>query len=166
MPARGFTLIELLVVIAIAGVMLSMATLAVTSRSRQEPLAEEAARLTAVTGLLLDRAALRSETQGLALSGRGYTALQPDRDDPESWHGIDGAPLEGRRELPRELALELTLDGLPVALPGTPPEKPQLWFTASGETTPFRLLLRGEGTRCELVSDGWPDRLAASCSEQ
>lgn len=162
MNTRGFTLIELLVVIAIVGVMLSLATLAMRPAAAGDELHREAKRLQLIAGLLLDRAALRSETQALMLLDHGYIALWAGAD---GWRKFDDAPLDRERQLPSSMRLRLTIDNLPVALPSEPSGHPQLAFFASGETTPFRIELTAGRAQCQITSDGWPTDLALECRE-
>jgi len=137
--ARGFTLLELLVVLAIVSVVAGMAVLATGGMGGRR--LEHAARSTeALLAHACERAALTGRDVGIALVAGGlrfgYLApqgFQPLRDDPAD-------PLRPRM-LDETVRLILSRDGDVLSPQPDPPSAPQLACFASGELTPFTLVL-------------------------
>ena len=142
-PAGGFSLLELLVVVAIIAVLAGMAVLA-TGGMGGRRVENAARRAEALIALACERAALTGRDMGVALVADGlrfgYLApqgFQRVKDDPAD-------PLRPRA-LGEAVQLALFRDGQALQPVEDPPATPQLACFASGELTPFRLRVAGEG---------------------
>lgn len=103
----GFTLIELLVVIVLIGIILSMATLAITSGSPKERLQTEAKRFAALLQLAQDDALLNGSEFGIVLTESSYQfVITTDN----GWQPVRNNNSLRKRTLPVEMELELELD--------------------------------------------------------
>jgi general secretion pathway protein H len=147
----GFTLLELMVVLILVGVIISMAVLSVGDGGRTALIHEEAKRLHALFRLAADEAVLLTETYGVELRPDHYRFLQLDKDTRE-WRPA-GDKMFAQRELPELVRPQLYLEELPVSLEdwegemdeeGNEKLKPQIVFYASGERTPFELVIGPE----------------------
>jgi len=105
--SRGFTLIELLVVIVIISIILSMATLAITTGTPKERLGTEAQRFTALLQLAQDDSLLSASEFGIALTAASYqfVVLKEGR-----WQPVEHNNSLRERKLPADMELELELD--------------------------------------------------------
>jgi len=105
--SRGFTLIELLVVIVLISIILSMATLAITTGSPKERLGTEAQRFTALLQLAQDDSLLSASEFGIALTDTSYqfVILSEGR-----WQPVENNNSLRERKLPADMELELELD--------------------------------------------------------
>lgn len=142
--ARGFTLVELMVVIVIIGVMLSMAVLSIGDGGRSARIETEARRLATLIDLAGEEAILNGRELGLYFGESAYRFLAFDG---SQWLPVTDDPLLKERPVPEAIALELVLEGLPVALDDEAPEvlTPHLMFASSGERTPFVLEVGAAG---------------------
>lgn len=103
----GFTLIELLVVIVLIGIILSMATLAITTGSPKERLQTEAKRFAALLQLAQDDALLNATEFGIALTENSYQfVISTD----EGWQPVHNNNSLRKRTLPVDMELKLELD--------------------------------------------------------
>ena len=105
--SSGFTLIELLVVIVLISIILSMATLAITTGSPKERLGTEAQRFTALLQLAQDDSLLSASEFGIALTDSSYqfVILTEGR-----WQPVENNNSLRERKLPADMELELELD--------------------------------------------------------
>ena len=149
----GFTLIELLVVIVLISIILSMATLAITSGSPKERLKTEAERFTALLQLAQDDSLLNATELGIVLTENSYqfVALIEQR-----WQPVTNNILR-ERTLPEDMEFELELDFEQADLKSTVTKignvskvddverfedsenkkfKPQIYLLSSGEIIP------------------------------
>lgn len=156
---RGFTLLEILVVLVLTGILLNGARIA-TGRLWVDP-EHEAERLLALMELAADEAVMRNRAIGLQVhrdpsAGPRYRIAWARRIEGR-WHALDTAPFE-TRWLPEGIELELAIEGSVQRIPDHIPREPQLRFFASGESDPYRLVLRlgeeasGFGSRDGLQS--------------
>lgn len=104
---KGFTLIELLVVIVIVSIILSMATLAITTGTPKQRLNTEAQRFTALLQLAQDDSLLSAREFGIALTENSYqfVILAEGR-----WQPVENNNSLRERKLPVDIELELELD--------------------------------------------------------
>jgi general secretion pathway protein H len=139
----GFTLLEILVVVAIIGVMITLATLSLGSRSLDDKLALEARRLHEVMLLAADEAVLQGAELGFVLTPRGYAFLVLK---DGKWIALEDAGVLRARALEQPFFIELQVEGRPA-----PPQrlddarvelKPQVLLLSSGDATEFVLDLR------------------------
>ena len=145
---RGFTLLEVLVVMAIVAVVASLAVLSTGGlASRRSDRAAERAQ--ALVELACDRALATGRDVGMAVLPEGLRfgylvpqGFQPIRDDPAD-------PLRPRA-LGEGLRLTLWRDGEPLQLAEDPPGSAQVACLASGELTPFELLVEDQDSRWRL----------------
>ena len=157
---RGMTLIEILVVLVIIGILAMLATLSVGILGEDRQIEDEMTRLADS----IDRERrFTADAEQAQLEGRDYGILletaryEFQRFDAfeQRWKPVEGDPVLSARELPPDLAFELSLEGRPVLLRREPNEDarlPQLVAWGSGEMTPYRLtLVRSGGARITMV---------------
>jgi general secretion pathway protein H len=113
--ARGFTLIEILVTMVIIGVVISMATIAISVLGRDREIEDQAKRLWAVATQAREEAELQGRDLGLFIEDRGYLFMVYDQRHQE-WQDVEDDDLLSRRELPAGLKFRLWLDGREVVL--------------------------------------------------
>ena len=171
----GFTLIELLVVIVILGSLVGLAVLSMGSSSSSREVRDEAQRLAALIGLMVDEAVLDSREYGLLISKDGYRVMHYDEADARWRDAGDGKA----HQAPEWMQLKLELDGSPLKLVApvkreddpiglsddedrerrrAPRVQPQLLILSSGELSPFTLTFsdnRPGGTGWVVSSDGF-----------
>jgi general secretion pathway protein H len=139
---RGFTLIELLVALVIVGVIVAAVTL--TAGSGERVLEEAARRAEARIALACERAALSGRDIGFSFID---SKLRFGYVEPREWRLIDDSPSDELRE--RELGdgvqLQASRDGVELAADVEEALQPQFACLASGELTPFELLLGRPG---------------------
>jgi general secretion pathway protein H len=145
--AAGFTLLEIIVVLLIIGVVTSFAVLGV--RQGSGALEQEGQRLLALLRLTRDEAVLNAEPLGLGFTRSDYLFLQRRLVDEATyeWRPVQDDATLRRRDLEGQgIALELTVQGIAVALPaGGATPAPQVLLHPSGWVTPFELRLRPLG---------------------
>jgi general secretion pathway protein H len=151
---RGMTLIEILVVLVIIGILAMLATLSVGILGEDRQIEDETRRLADAIALLQEQAQLEGRDYGILLETARYEFQRFDAFE-QRWKPVEGDSVLSARELPPDLAFELTLEGRPVLLRRERNEDarlPQLVAWGSGEMTPYRLtLVRSGGARITLV---------------
>jgi general secretion pathway protein H len=151
---RGMTLIEILVVLVIIGILAMLATLSVGILGEDRQIEDEMRRLADAIALLQEQAQLEGRDYGILLETARYEFQRFDAFE-QRWKPVEGDSVLSARELPPDLAIELTLEGRPVLLRRERNEDarlPQLVAWGSGEMTPYRLtLVRSGGARVTLV---------------
>jgi len=161
MRCKGFTLIEILVVVVIMAVVISLAILSIGVTGRDTQLDEESRRIEGLVDLLHERALLEGRDFGLRIepAAYGFVVYDSRRD---LWVPFDQEREFRHRELPKGLSFQLQLDSQTVVLKavdtnltgGDPPPPPQVAIAASGEGTPFRLILLRDTTQATASVDG------------
>jgi general secretion pathway protein H len=161
MRNKGFTLVEILVVVVIMAVVISLAVLSVSATGRDSQLDEESRRIEGLVGLLHDRALLEGRDFGLRIEPGAYefVVYDPRRN---RWLMMDQEREYRHRELPKGISFQLQLDSQTVVLKpidrnlsgDSPPPNPQVAIAASGEGTPFRLILQRDATQASATVDG------------
>jgi general secretion pathway protein H len=158
-PAGGFSLIELLVVIVIVGMMAATALLSIGALRGEDPVEKEARRLTALLGLVSEEALVEGREYGILFELDGYRFLAWDPDS-RLWATPEGDQLLRPRTFTPGVNPALAVEGREVEL--RDPERrergveqrdeivPQVGIFASGELTPFELLLAEES-----VTEAW-----------
>lgn len=141
----GFTLIELMVVLVIMGVILGMATLSMGDGGRGKQLELESRRLSQLLELASEEAVLQAQVLGFRVEEDGYTFM---RLEGSGWYEVQEDRMFRARSLPSDMIVELSLEGLPVALVRQAGDdeddkstEPQIYILSSGEMTPFELRL-------------------------
>jgi general secretion pathway protein H len=160
MRSKGFTLVEILVVMLIIAVVISLTVLTVTSTGRDGQLDEESRRIEGLVGLLHERALLEGRDFGLRIEPTAYEFVVYDS-RRNLWMMLDQEREFRHRELPKGVSFQLQLDSQTVViqaidrnLSSGPPPNPQIAIAASGEGTPFRLILQRDATQAKAVVDG------------
>jgi general secretion pathway protein H len=161
MRSKGFTLVEILVVVLIMAFVISIAVLSVGTAGRDSQLDEEGRRLEGLLGLLHDRAALEGRDFGLRIEPAAYEFLAYDSVQ-DRWMPLSRDGQFRRRTLPKGVSFQLELDSQQVVIKpidtnlssGADQSKPQIAVAASGEGTPFRLILVREGTNAKASVAG------------
>jgi general secretion pathway protein H len=160
MRSKGFTLVEILVVMLIIAAVISLAVLSVNATGRDSQLDEESRRIEGLVGLLHERALLEGRDFGLRIEPSAYEFVFYDS-RRDRWMLLDQEREFRHRELPKGIAFQLQLDSQTVVIKaidrnltsGDPPG-PQVAIAASGEGTPFRLILLRDATQATAVVDG------------
>ena len=160
MRSKGFTLIEILVVMLIIAAIISLAVVSASSTGRDSQLDEESRRIEGLVGLLHERALLEGRDFGLRIEPAAYefVVYDPRRD---RWMMLDQEREFRHRELPKGISFQLQLDSQTVVIKaidrnlssGQQPN-PQVAIAASGEGTPFRLILLRDATQAKAAVDG------------
>jgi general secretion pathway protein H len=160
MRSKGFTLVEILVVMLIIAAVISLTVLSVNSTGRDSQLDEESRRIEGLVGLLHERALLEGRDFGLRIEPAAYEFVFYDS-RRNRWLMMDQEREFRHRELPKGISFQLQLDSQTVVikpvdrnLSGGDPPGPQVAIAASGEGTPFRLILLREATQAKAVVDG------------
>ncbi|MCK5336266.1 MAG: type II secretion system minor pseudopilin GspH [Gammaproteobacteria bacterium] len=154
----GFTLIELLVVIVLISIILSMATLAITTGTPKERLQTEAKRFTALLQLAQDDALLNATEFGIVLTDNSYQFVIATE---EGWQPVLNNNSLRKRMLPADMQFELELDYQQASIKSTVSKigevskvgdvekfedsketdnKPQIYLLSSGEIAPSFIL--------------------------
>ena len=160
MRSKGFTLVEILIVMLIITVVISLTVLSVTSTGRDGQLDEESRRIEGLVGLLHERALLEGRDFGLMIEPAAYGFVVYDT-RRNLWMKLDQESEFRHRDLPKGISFQLQLDSQTVVIRpvdtnlsnGAPPN-PQIAIAASGEGTPFRLILQRDATHAKAVVDG------------
>jgi general secretion pathway protein H len=160
MRSKGFTLVEILIVMFIITVVVSLTVLSVTSTGRDGQLDEESRRIEGLVGLLHERALLEGRDFGLRIEPTAYEFVVYDT-RRNLWMMLDQEREFRHRELPKGVSFQLQLDSQTVVikpidrnLSSGPPPNPQIAIAASGEGTPFRLILQRDATQAKAAVDG------------
>ena len=158
--ARGFTLVEILVVVVIMAIVISLAVLSIGTTGRDNQLDQEGRRIEALIDLLHERALLEGRDFGMSLQPDGYDFLVFDT-IRDAWLKFDQDNEFRHRDLPKGVSFQRQRDQQTVvlkapdkALSGGTPVTPQLAIAASGEGTPFRLVLHRDATQAQAAVDG------------
>jgi general secretion pathway protein H len=160
MRSKGFTLVEILVVMLIIAAVISLAVLSVNATGRDSQLDEESRRIEGLVGLLHERALLEGRDFGLRIEPAAYEFVFYDS-RRNRWLMMDQEREFRHRELPKGISFQLQLDSQTVVIKpidrnlssGDPPG-PQVAIAASGEGTPFRLILLRDATQAKAVVNG------------
>jgi general secretion pathway protein H len=161
MRSKGFTLVEILVVLVIMVVMISLAVLSMNSTGRDSQLDEESRRIEGLLGLLHERALLEGRDFGLRIEPSAYEFVVYDT-YRQRWMMLDQEREYRHRELPKGMSFQLQLDSQTVVIKpidrelsaDNVPPGPQVAIAASGEGTPFRLILQRDATQARAAVDG------------
>ena len=154
-PCGGFTLVEILVVVVIMAVVISLAVLSIGTTGRDGQLDEETRRIEGLVSLLHERALLEGRDFGIRIEPTSYefVVYQAFRD---RWETMDQEREFRHRELPKGLSFQLQLDSQTVVLKAVDSKlsssvkpAPQVAIAASGEGTPFRLILQRDETKTQ-----------------
>lgn len=158
--SQGFTLVEILVVVVIMAVVISVTVLSIGVTGRDSQLDEETRRLQGLLGLLHERALLEGRDFGLRIEPSAYefVVYEASRD---RWLKMDQDREFRHRELPKGVSFQLELDSQTVVLKpvdrqlsGGQLPTPQIAIAASGEETPFRLILSRDQTQARASVEG------------
>jgi general secretion pathway protein H len=158
--SKGFTLVEILVVVVIMAVVISLAVLSIGTTGRDSQLDQEGRRVQALIDLLHERAVLEGRDFGVRILPSAYEFVVYDT-IKDQWKKFDEENQYRHRELPKGVSFQLQLDQTTVVLKapdkdlsGGPPQPPQLAIAASGEGTPFRLILQRDTTQAQATVNG------------
>lgn len=156
--ARGMTLIEILVVVVIIALMAAVVTVAVGALGGDTEIDDEARRFTDVVAVAYEQAELEGRDYGLRLEPAAYEVMVFD--GLRGWIEVEGDDFLRSRELPPGLGFALQIEGRPVLLKRaeTPESRlPQIVTFASGEVTPYRLVLSRPASGAEISLEGAVD---------
>jgi general secretion pathway protein H len=157
---KGFTLVEILVVVVIMAVVISLAVLSIGVTGRDNQLDQESRRVQALIDLLHERAVLEGRDFGVRVEPNSYEFVVYDT-FRDAWQKFDEENQYRHRDLPKGISFQLQLDQQTVvlkatdkSLSGAPPPAPQLAIAASGEGTPFRLILLRDSNQAQAAVAG------------
>ncbi len=179
---RGFTLIEILVVIVLISIMIGLVVVNFSPGGEEDVAEEEVLRLQNLLNFAHQQSVIRAQEYGVRFYTTGYRFMQYDELN-DSWFDIANDRLFKVRTLPEPFELDLYIDQLPVEIPGSfddDPEveaidtetgistitpqtvedkiKPHIFLLSSGELTPsFELRLRIPGSDIEEYLRGLPE---------
>jgi general secretion pathway protein H len=160
MRNKGFTLVEILVVVVIMAVIISLAVLSIGVTGRDNQLDQEGRRIEALIDLLHQRALLEGRDFGVRVQPNAYEFVVYDT-IRDVWLKFDQENEYRHRDLPKGMSFQLQLDQQTVVLKAVdkglsdgPPPAPQLAIAASGEGTPFRLILHRDATQAQAAVNG------------
>jgi len=158
--AKGFTLIEVMVVIVLIGLMASVVQFNFTGNEPEKILEKESQRFSAIFNLAAEYSMLNNLELGLVVDEK-QKSYQFLGFDGEKWVPATGNPALIEYNLPEEIDIVLTLDGLPLDEPplinvlrenedsdlyfsGSELEEeeqiiPQVYILSGGDLTPFTL---------------------------
>jgi len=160
MRNKGFTLVEILVVVVIMAVIISLAVLSIGVTGRDSQLDQEGRRIQALIDLLHEKALLEGRDFGVYVEPNAYDFVVYDT-VRDAWQKFDDEDEYRHRDLPKGMSFQLQLDQQTVVLKavdkslvGAPPPAPQLAIAASGEGTPFRLILQRDTGPAQAAVDG------------
>ena len=143
-PSSGYTLLELLIVLVILGVLISVASLSITS-TETNPAEEAMTRLKLDVDAVMNEAIVRSEPFALAFSERGYGFYHQD-EKTEKWTLVKDDSLLSKRDFDKGLKTQMMVDDADVALPASLEEELAddveassgvVFVEPTGEITPF-----------------------------
>ncbi len=160
MRSKGFTLVEILVVVVIIAIVISFAVLSINVAGRDTQLDDESRRIEGLLSLLHERALLEGRDFGLRLAPTSYEFLEYET-RRDRWFAMDHESQFRHRDLPAGLSFQLQLDAHTVVLKqadktfaSDQPTPPQIAVAASGEGTPFRLILQRDATQTKTSVTG------------
>lgn len=161
--SKGFTLVEILVVVVIMAIVISLAILSIGTTGRDAQLDEESRRIQGLIDLLHERALLEGRDFGVRLEPASYEFVVYDA-FRDRWRTFDQEREFRHRDLPKGVTFQLQLDSQNVVLKplernlssDQAPPGPQVAIAASGEGTPFRLLMQRDGSKATAAVTGTP----------
>ncbi len=160
MRSKGFTLVEILVVVVIIAIVISFAVLSINVTGRDTQLDDESRRIEGLLSLLHERALLEGRDFGLRVAPTSYEFLEYET-RRDRWFAMDHESQFRHRDLPVGLSIQLQLDARTVVLKkvektfaSDQPNPPQITVAASGEGTPFRLILQRDATQIKTSVTG------------
>lgn len=137
---RGFTLIEIITVVFIIGVIISFASLSVSTNEDQR-VHQEAERIQQLLRLSSEEAVLHGRELAMQISQKGYLFVELDSEG--KWLPVTDDKMFRQREFPELFTIELKMWGKMMNLEEA--DKFQNIKTlSSGEMDPFTLWLRME----------------------
>jgi general secretion pathway protein H len=153
--------VEILVVVVIMAVVVSFAVLSIGVTGRDGELDQESRRIEGLLGLLHERAILEGRDFGMRIEPQAYEFLTYDT-ARDRWLPFSDESQYRHRDLPKGVSFQLQLDSQTVVLKpidrtlssAASTAAPQLAIAASGEGTPFRLMLTRDATHATATVDG------------
>ena len=150
----GFTLIELLVVLIIIGLLMSVAVMNVGGNQLNRKLDNQVSAIYYLLSTASDKAIFLNTAIGVNISKEKYGFVTWNDDQ---WQPLVDSKLKDQK-FPDWISIDFTSDGEKIKLPNSSPnqtsqtsdtkpiETPQIGLLPSGETTPFKLVIKIAGT--------------------
>ncbi|HFE38791.1 MAG TPA: type II secretion system protein GspH [Gammaproteobacteria bacterium] len=144
---QGFTLLELMVVIFIIGILLSLATISVSTRS-DHSLETEARRFASLMKLASDEAILNARPIAAQLAKKKYQfSISGELENEDT--------LLRPRDIPEHIALEVVIEDDEIDFDALDAESfANIYILPSGEMTPFSVIFsQADGLAYEVTGD-------------
>lgn len=144
----GFTLLEILVVLVIIAVMTTIAVLSIGVLGQDRGLDTEGERYTDVATAALEQAQLEGRDFGIRFTAAHYQVLTYAT-RRQRWEAVEDDRLYATHELAAGVAPRLEIEGKPIQFPEDKPGQlpvPQVLLYASGDVSPYRLVLGRDGS--------------------
>lgn len=156
---RGFTLLEILVVLVIIAVLTTLGMISVGTLGADRGLEDEVDRYADVVETALEQAQLEGRDFGVHFTPNGYRVLvyAPQRN---RWEAIEDDRAYEPQRWPDGVRPSLQLEGRTVQIAPPRPDTlpvPQVLLFASGDVSPYHLVIEREGTDARYVLEGRPD---------
>ncbi len=156
-PPYGFTLLEVMITLVLIGIITSLAVLSVGASGGGERLATEARRLAALIELNHQEAILRGEQRGVRFIRGGYQFLTLG--EKGQWRPVTDSALLRRHRLPRDLRLQVRVEGEPITLNSISP-RPQIFLFSTGEASDFEATLSTAQNQAYTIAGNTLGRLS------
>ncbi len=155
----GFTLLEILVVLVIITVMTTIAVLSIGVLGVDRGLDEEGDRFTDVVAAATEQAELEGRDYGIWFGPSRYAVLAFSTRE-QLWQSLGDDRLYEEHEFPGGVTAALEMEGRSVKIGlsnPTEPKVPQLILFASGDASPYHLVLGRDGSDHKWLVDGRAD---------
>lgn len=152
---RGVSLVEILVVLMIAAMVAGVVVM--SAPPLRSDARDESERFAARLAMAAEQAVTKGETVGLTIAEDGYRFYRYSRGE---WRAFEGS-FADRGAFPPDLAVEFKRDesaekNMPSETKKETEESPQpdIFFSPTGETTPFEVAFQERGLRVSVVLNG------------
>lgn len=157
--AGGFTLLEILVVVVIIAIMTTLGVLSMGTLGADREMDAELERYADTLESALEQAQLEGRDYGVRFTPGAYE-IYVYAGERQRWETVPDDRLYEQHRLPDGVQMRLEIEGRPLQLGRDPPQAPkvpQVILFASGDVSPYRLLLGREGVDRQVTVDGRPD---------
>ncbi len=135
---KGFTLVEILVVVVIVAVMTALGVQMLSAGSVERNLQQHGRQIQASLNFSCDQAILQNRSHGISFFNEGYQFSQYV---DQQWLSLADEMDYAYHEFQDGSVLSLRIEDQSIVLGDEPTELPQVVCDASGELTPFSVLI-------------------------